>query len=80
MIRITEMARQTGASVDELRYIERKGFIKSLRSRLKQREVRQYNDTDTFKIKLIIKYRRQGYTWDTAIKKTLQELEKPTLF
>jgi DNA-binding transcriptional MerR regulator len=73
------MARQTGASVDELRYIERKGFITSLRSRLKQREVRHYHDTDAPKVVLIIKYRRQGYTWDTAYKKTLQELEKPLL-
>ena len=80
MIRITEMARQTGASVDELRYIERKGFIQSLRSRLKQREVRNYRDSDAPKVALIIKYRRQGYTWDTAYKKTIEELEKPALF
>jgi DNA-binding transcriptional MerR regulator len=80
MMRITEFSRQTGASVDELRYIERKGFIKSSRSRLKQREIRQYNDSEISKVTLIIKYRRQGYTWDTAYKKTLQELEKPNLF
>ena len=80
MIRITEFSRQTGASVDELRYIERKGFIKSSRSRLKQREIRQYHDSEISKVTLIIKYRRQGYTWDTAYKKMLQELEKPKLF
>jgi len=80
MIRITEMARQSGASVDELRYIERKGFIKSLLSRLKKREVRHYHESDILKVKLIIKYRRQGYTWDTAHKKTIMEMEKPTLF
>ena len=32
------------------------------------------------KIELIIKYRRQGFTWDTAHKKALQEMAKPSLF
>jgi len=74
------MARKTGASVDELRYLEKKGYVTSLRSRLKQREVRLFQDEDTAKIELIIKYRRQGYTWDTAHKKALQEMAKPSLF
>jgi DNA-binding transcriptional MerR regulator len=80
MLRITELARKTGASVDELRYIERKGFINSVRKRLKQREVRQYRDAEVNKIELIIKYRRQGFIWDTAHKKALQEMGKPSLF
>ena len=80
MLRITEVARKTGASVDELRYIERKGFINSVRRRLVNREVRQYRDAEVNKIELIIKYRRQGFTWDTAYKKALQEKEKPSLF
>jgi DNA-binding transcriptional MerR regulator len=79
MLRITEMARVTGANVDELRYLERKGFIKSRRTRLKEREVRQYVETDTRKIQLIINHRRQGFTWDTAYKKALEELQKPLL-
>ena len=65
--------------MDELRYIEKKGFITSLRSRLKQREVRLFPDEDAAKVALIIKFRRQGYTWDTAHQKALQELEKPLL-
>jgi DNA-binding transcriptional MerR regulator len=80
MLHITEMARQTGASVDELRYIERKGFINSIRKRIVRREVRQYRDAEANKIGLIIKYRRQGFTWDTAYKKALQEMAKPSLF
>ncbi len=79
IMRITEFARKTGATTDELRYIEKKGFLFSRRSRLKQREVRQYEDSEIRKIELIIKYRRQGFTWDTAFKKALQELEKPSL-
>jgi DNA-binding transcriptional MerR regulator len=78
-MRITEFARKTGATVDELRYIEKKGFITSGRTRLKRREVRQYQETDVRKIELIIKYRRQGFTWDTAYNKALQEMEKPSL-
>ena len=78
-MRITEFARKTGATIDELRYIEKKGFITSGRTRLKRREVRQYQETDVRKIELIIKYRRQGFTWDTAYTKALQEMEKPSL-
>ena len=80
MLRITELARKTGASVDEVHYLEKKGFIKSIKSRLIQRDVRHFQDTDTRKIQLIIKYRRQGFTWDVAFQKAQQELNKPTLF
>jgi DNA-binding transcriptional MerR regulator len=80
MIRITELARKTGASVDEIHYIEKKGFLQSTKSRLTQREVRQFQDADIRKTELIIKYRRQGFIWDTAYQKACQELDKPTLF
>jgi DNA-binding transcriptional MerR regulator len=80
MIRITELARKTGASVDEIHYIEKKGFLRSTKSRLTQREVRQFQDADIRKIELIIKYRRQGFIWDTAYRKACQELDRPTLF
>jgi DNA-binding transcriptional MerR regulator len=80
MLRITELARKTGASVDELHYLEKKGFVQSIKSRLKEREVRQFQDTDATKIQLIIKYRRQGFTWDVAFQKAQQEHNKPTLF
>jgi DNA-binding transcriptional MerR regulator len=80
MLRITELARKTGASVDEIRYLEQKKFIQSTKSRLIQREVRIFQDTDIRKIQLIIKYRRQGFTWDAAFQKAQQELNKPTLF
>jgi DNA-binding transcriptional MerR regulator len=80
MLRITELARKTGASVDEVHYLEKKGFIQSTKSRLSKREVRHFQDTDARKIELIIKYRRQGFTWDVAFQKAQQELDKPTLF
>jgi len=80
MLRITELARKTGATVDEVHYLEKKGFIQSVKSRLTEREVRHFKDTDTRKIQLIIKYRRQGFTWDAAFQKAQLELDKPTLF
>ena len=80
MLRITELARKTGASVDEVHYLEKKGFIKSIKSRLTKRDVRHFQDADTRKIQLIIKYRRQGFTWDVAFQKAKQEINKPTLF
>lgn len=79
-MRIVELARATGASVDELRYMEQKGFLNPVRKKLKQRKVRVYQDGDVRKIQLIIKYRRQGFTWDTAYEKALRELENPPLF
>ena len=79
-MRITELARTTGASVDELRYMERKGFVNPTRVQLKRREVRQYQNADIQKVQLIIKYRRQGFTWVVAFKKAFRELENPSLF
>jgi DNA-binding transcriptional MerR regulator len=80
MTRITAIARLTGASADEIRYLEAKGFIRSSRLRLKQRKVRQYQDSDIPKIQAIIKYRRQGFTWNVAYQKAMKEMETPPLF
>ena len=80
MLRITELARKTGASVDEVHYLEKKGFVQSVKSKLTEREVRHFQDTDVRKVELIIKYRRQGFTWDVAFQKAEQELNNPTLF
>ncbi len=78
-MRITDLARQTGASVDEIRYLERKAFIQSTRLRLKTRQVRQYRDEDLHRVKAIIKFRRQGFTWDAAFVKAEKEVQNPPL-
>ena len=80
MVRITDLARTAGASVDELRYLERKGYLNSVKTRLKRRKVRRYQDADVRKAQLIIKYRRQGFTWDVSFQKAMLELENPSLF
>ncbi len=77
---ITQLARTIGTSVDELRYMERKGFINPVRTRLERREVRQYQNEDIQKAKLIVKYRREGFTWGIAFEKAEHELHNPTLF
>jgi len=66
--------------VDELRYLEKKGFVCSTWLQLKQRRVRQYQDADVRKLELTIKYRRQGFTWDVSYQKAMEELRKPRLF
>lgn len=66
--------------MDELHYLEKKGFINPVRAKLKQRTVRQYPETDVRKLQLTIKYRREGFTWDVAFQKALQELQNPRLF
>jgi DNA-binding transcriptional MerR regulator len=80
MPRITELARLTGASVDEIRYLETKGFITSKRVRVLTRRVREYPDSDIRRVQTIVAYRRQGFTWDAAYQRALKELENPTLF
>jgi DNA-binding transcriptional MerR regulator len=80
MLRITELARQTGASVDEIHYLEKKGILKPKMVKLKQRDVRQFEESSIRAISLIIKYRRQGFTWDVAYAKARQEIDKPSLF
>ena len=80
MLRITNLAKKTGASVDEIHYLEKKGIIKSEQLKLKQRVVRQFSDESVHTIELIIKYRRQGFTWDVANEKARQEINKPALF
>ncbi len=78
-MRITNAYEQTGATPDEIRYFERKGFIKSRWKRLKARRVRDYPETEIEKIKLIVKYRRQGFELDVAHKKAMDEMERPRL-
>ena len=65
--------------MDEIRYLETRGFIKSVRVRLISRYVRQYQEPDVRKVGTIIKYRRQGFTWDAAFQRAVKEMENPTL-
>ncbi len=79
-MRITEMSRLSGTSTDEIRYMERKGFLSSGVLTLKRRRVRDYPESELRKAELIVKYRRLGFTWDAAFKKAQEELANPQLF
>ena len=78
-MRITAAARHAGASTDEIRYLESKGYIQCSRVLLDKREVRDYADSEVRKIELIIKYRREGFQIDVAYVKALEELQHPRL-
>lgn len=78
-MRITEISRRTGASTDEIRYFETKGYISSNRLRIKTREVREYSQEDIQMIETLIKYRREGFELRAAHKKAIQEIQQPYL-
>ena len=78
-MRITEASKKTGASTDEIRYFETKGYIKPSRVRLKSREVRDYADEDVRMIEILTKYRREGFELEAAHQRAVRELQQPYL-
>ena len=78
-MRITEVAKRIGATSDEIRYFETKGYIRSRWKRLNTRRVRDYSEAEIRKIELIVKYRRQGFQHGVAYEKALEEMERPRL-
>ena len=78
-MRITEVAKQLGILPDEIRWLERKGYIKTKWVVLKNRRVRDYSKKEVRKIELIIKYRRQGFEHGVAYQKAIEEIENPRL-
>ena len=78
-MRITEAAKQTGATTDQVRYLERKGFVRSCWVQLKQRRVRDYSGDDLVRIQTIVKYLDQGFRLDAAYQRALDEILQPPL-
>lgn len=78
-MRITEVAKRTGATPDQVRYLEKKKYIRSRWKRLKTRRVRDYSVTEVHKIEHIIKYLAQGFKYDIAYQKAMEELDQPHL-
>ena len=76
---ITEVARQTGATVDQIRYLEKKGYIRAQWAHLKNRLVRDYVEAEIQKIELIVKYLTQGFKYDVAYEKAMVEMKQPRL-
>ena len=78
-MRITELARLTGATTDQIRYLERKRYIHPSWVNLNKRRVRNYNDGDAHKVVTIIKYLYQGFRYDIAYRKAMEEMQNPRL-
>jgi DNA-binding transcriptional MerR regulator len=78
-VRITEIAKQLGALPDEIKWFEKKGYIKPSWTLLRNRRVRDYPDIEVRKIELIVKYRREGFEHDVAYQKAMDEMESPRL-
>jgi DNA-binding transcriptional MerR regulator len=78
-MRITQVSKLVGATTDEIRYLESKGYIQGRRILLMKREVRDYAESEVRKIELIIKYRREGFELEAAYQKALEELQRPRL-
>lgn len=78
-MRMTEVAKCTGATPDQVRYLEKKKYIRSRWKRLKTRRVRDYSVTEVRKIEYIIKYLDQGFKYDIAYQKAMEELAQPRL-
>ena len=76
-MRKAEIFGAIGATPDEVRYYEQKGFVKSRWKRLRERRVRDYPQAEVRKIELITKYRREGFELDVAYQKAMDELQSP---
>ena len=76
---ITKLAKDAGASVDQIRYLEKKGFVESTWMKLKKRKVRFYSEEEATKVRLIIKYLDQGFRYDVAYQKMTEEMQNPQL-
>jgi len=78
-MRITDVAKLIGVMPDEIRWLEKKGYIKPTWKTLKKRQVRDYPEIEVDKIKLIVKYRREGFEHEVAYQKAKEEWEHPRL-
>ena len=78
-MRITDVAKLVGVMPDEIRWLEKKGYVKPRWKTLKKRRVRDYPEAEVQKLELIVKYRREGYEHAVAYQKAKEELERPRL-
>lgn len=78
-MRITDVAKLVGVMPDAIRWFEKKGYVKPTWKTLKKRQVRDYPEVEVQKIKLIVKYRREGFEHEVAYQKAKEELERPQL-
>mgnify|MGYP000218109184 CR=1 FL=1 len=78
-MRITEVANRTGVSADQIRYLERKGFVESTRVQINKRLVRDFSEEAVRTIDAISIYLAQGFKYDVAHEKANQDIAQPRL-
>lgn len=76
-MRITELAKRFNVTTDQIRYLERKGYIESTWAKLDKRRIRYYPEREINKLELLIKYLDQGFRYDIAYQKTAEEMQNP---
>lgn len=76
---ITELARRTGGTIDQIRYLERKRYIEPSWVQLKNRHVRDYPESEVHKVEIIVQYLHQGFRYDAAYQKAIEEMQSPRL-
>ena len=76
-MRITELAKRFSVTTDQIRYLERKGYIESTWTQLDKRRIRYYPEREINKLEFLIKYLDQGFRYDIAYQKTIEEIQNP---
>ena len=78
-MRITLVSRLTGLSPDQIRYMEQKRYIQPSMVVIKSRKVRDYSSDDLSLLESISDYLSQGYRYDVAHSKALEDKTNPRL-
>ena len=78
-MRITEVSELTKLSADQIRYMEKKGYIQPSRVVVTSREIREYSPEDISLLELISKYLSLGFRYDIAYGKALDDKANPRL-
>lgn len=78
-MRISELAKESGASTDLIRYFETKGFINPRLVKIRTRKVRDYSEEQVELVKLIVEYIDEGFRHDAAYAKAVDHINNPRL-
>lgn len=63
----------------KLYYLEQKGFIKPNKTRIGDKEFREYSEEDVKRVVYIWKYLKKGFKYRVAYEKAMEELSGPQL-
>ena len=64
-----EMCRATGISRQRLYYLEQKGYLRSRRDRVREKEFRYYRSEDVPFVRDVNRYLDEGYRYRAAVEK-----------